>query len=94
MEKSDGEAEKVRSLLDDLLEKSRLYKDSNDYKKLLDFVVRLRNFAPFNGMLLQVQKPGLKLVRFGRELRVSSGAADSQPYASAIPTRLSALRIA
>jgi hypothetical protein len=25
---------------------------------LLDFVVRLRNFARFNAMLLQVQKPG------------------------------------
>jgi hypothetical protein len=41
---------------------------------LLDFVVRLRNFAPFNAMLLQIQKPGLTyaaseadwLARFGR----------------------------
>jgi len=31
------------------------------YKALLDFVVRLRNnFAPFNPMLLQLQKPGLR----------------------------------
>ncbi len=71
------EAEAARSLLDDLLEKSRLYKKSNDYQKLLDFVVRLRNFAPFNAMLLQVQKPGLSYAAserdwrelFGRELK-------------------------
>lgn len=53
------EDETARSLLDQLLSDSRLYAQSQDYKNLLDFVVRLRNFAPFNAMLLQVQKPGL-----------------------------------
>jgi hypothetical protein len=67
----------TRSLLDKLLEDSRLYRTSRDYKALLDFVVRLRNFAPFNAMLLQVQKPGLRYAasardwreRFGRRLK-------------------------
>ena len=49
----------ARYLLDKLLSDSRLYRKSKDYKALLDFVARLRNFAPFNAMLLQVQKPGL-----------------------------------
>jgi hypothetical protein len=49
----------VRSVLDHLLLDSRLYKYSKDYQELLDFVIRLRNFAPFNAMLLQIQKPGL-----------------------------------
>lgn len=53
------ETESARSLLDQLLVDSRLYTKSQDYKNLLDFVVRLRNFAPFNAMLLQIQKPGL-----------------------------------
>ena len=53
------ENEAARSLLDQLLTDSRLYTQSKDYKALLDFVVRLRNFAPFNATLLQVQKPGL-----------------------------------
>lgn len=65
----------ARSLLDQLLTESRLYRQSKDYKALLDFVVRLRNFAPFNAMLLQVQKPGLTYAasahdwwtRFGRK---------------------------
>ncbi|MDM0051406.1 ImmA/IrrE family metallo-endopeptidase [Variovorax sp. J22R115] len=49
----------TRSLLDQLLDDSRLYRKGGDYQALLDFVVRLRNFAPFNAMLLQIQKPGL-----------------------------------
>ncbi|MDP8981331.1 MAG: ImmA/IrrE family metallo-endopeptidase [Acidobacteriota bacterium] len=71
------ETEAARSLLDQLLTDSRLYTRSKDYKDLLDFVVKLRNFAPFNAMLLQVQKPGLSYAasahdwryRFGRETK-------------------------
>lgn len=71
------ETEAARSLLDQLLTDSRLYTQSKDYKALLDFVVKLRNFAPFNAMLLQVQKPGLSYaasaadwrVRFGRTIK-------------------------
>jgi hypothetical protein len=48
-----------RALLDAQLTDSKLYHTTKDYKDLLDFVVRLRNFAPFNAMLLQIQKPGL-----------------------------------
>ncbi len=48
-----------RNLLDQLLVESRLYKSSNEFKALLDFTCRLRNMAPFNAMLLQIQKPGL-----------------------------------
>jgi hypothetical protein len=68
------EHETARSFLNQLLIDSRLYKNSEDYKNLLDFVVKLRNFAPFNAMLLQIQKPGLSyaasahdwMTRFGR----------------------------
>lgn len=56
----DHDVAEARSLLDQLLTDSRLYTQSSDYKELLDFMVRLRNFAPFNAMLLQVQKPGLR----------------------------------
>lgn len=48
-----------RNLLDQLLVDSRLYKSSKEFKELLDFTIRLRNMAPFNAMLLQIQKPGL-----------------------------------
>ena len=63
----------ARSLLDQLLTDSRLYTQSRDYKALLDFVVRLRNFAPFNAMLLQVQKPGLSYAASARDWRERFG---------------------
>lgn len=56
-----------RSLLDQLLEDSRLYRKGADYKNLLDFAVRLRNFAPFNALLLQIQKPGLNHAASARD---------------------------
>jgi hypothetical protein len=69
------ETQVTRSLLDKLLTDSRLYTRSKEYRELLDFVARMRNFAPFNAMLLQVQKPGLRFAasahdwreRFGRK---------------------------
>ena len=54
-----GDDDVARSLLDQLLSDSKLYKSSESYKQLFAFVTRLRNVAPFNAMLLQVQKPGL-----------------------------------
>lgn len=53
------EYQEARTLLDKLLIQSRLYQSSNEFKELLDFAIRLRSMAPFNAMLLQIQKPGL-----------------------------------
>lgn len=61
------ETAEARTLLDQLLIDSRLYKTSKEYKDLLDFVVKLRNFAPFNAMLLQIQKPGLSYAASARD---------------------------
>jgi hypothetical protein len=67
------EVEATRTLLDALLTDSRLYHKTADYKALLDFVVRLRNFAPFNAMLLQVQKPGLTYAASAADWRIRFG---------------------
>ena len=61
------ETEVARSMLDQLLEDSRLYRKGSDYKNLLDFAVRLRNFAPFNALLLQIQKPGMNHAASARD---------------------------
>lgn len=63
----------ARSLLDRLITESRLYKTSKDYKELLDFVIRLRHIAPFNAMLLQIQKPGLQYAMSARDWREKFG---------------------
>jgi hypothetical protein len=59
-QESLDDTDAARSLLDQLLTDSLLFTQSKDFMELLDFVVHLRNFAPFNAMLLQIQKPGLK----------------------------------
>lgn len=69
--------ETSRNLLASLLEDSRLYHQSADFKTLMDFTTRLRNVAPFNAMLLHIQKPGIQYVatrydwcsRFGRTIK-------------------------
>lgn len=72
------ETKAARSLLDKLLEDSRIYTQSKDYKELLDFVIRLRNFAPFNAMLLQVQKPGLSYAASARDWRERFGRSPKE----------------
>ncbi len=66
----DSEQEE-RSLLDQLLEDSRLYKSGKDYLDLLDFISRMPNFAPFNALLLQIQKPGLRFAASKHEWRAA-----------------------
>jgi hypothetical protein len=72
------DTDSVRSLLDQLLEDSKLYTKSKDFKELLDFVVKLRNFAPFNAMLLQVQKPGLSYAASARDWRERFGRSPKE----------------
>lgn len=48
------------ALLDGLIAQAGLYRTSKQFIELLDFVTRLGNFAPFNAMILHIQKPGLR----------------------------------
>lgn len=48
-----------RAWLAEMLEQTRLYHSSQEYLDLLDFMARLRNFSPFNALLLRIQRPGL-----------------------------------
>ena len=48
-----------RALIEQLIAATRLYATSNAVKELLEFTINLRAFAPFNAMLLHIQKPGL-----------------------------------
>jgi hypothetical protein len=66
--------QRERALIEQLIAATRLYDSSIAVKELIDFTVRLRAFAPFNALLLHIQKPGLTYAttaadwhrRFGR----------------------------
>lgn len=78
----DADEANARALIDQLIAQTELYATSAAFEELLAFVVRLRAFAPFNAMLLHIQKPGLThaataadwLARFGRKPK-----ADARP---------------
>ena len=51
--------EPERALIEQLIAATKLYNSSDAIQDLFDFTIRLRAFAPFNAMLLHIQKPGL-----------------------------------
>jgi hypothetical protein len=56
---NETEEERERALIEQLIAATRLYESRASVKELMDFIIRLRAFAPFNAMLLHIQKPGL-----------------------------------
>ena len=70
-----GSADADRALIEQLIAETELYTTTEAFTELLGFVTKLRGFAPFNAMLLHIQKPGLThaasardwITRFGRK---------------------------
>jgi hypothetical protein len=56
---SEAEKPRERALIEQLIAATKLYDSSEAIKELFAFTIRLREFAPFNAMLLHIQKPGL-----------------------------------
>ena len=48
-----------RALIDQLIAATRLYDSRKALLELFAFTIRLRAFAPFNAMILHIQRPGL-----------------------------------
>ena len=55
----EAEPDRDRAIIDKLIADTRLYDSAKALKELLEFTARLRHIAPFNAMLLHIQKPGL-----------------------------------
>ena len=62
-----------RKLIERLIEATKLYNSSEAIKDLFDFTIRLRKFAPFNAMLLHIQKPGLTYAATATDWREKFG---------------------
>lgn len=60
-EVKDGKSGTLRAL-DELFALTQQYRRSAQFKNLLDFVSRFRLYAPYNAMLLHVQRPGATYV--------------------------------
>lgn len=55
------------SELDKLFEEVGTYRKSSDYYELLSFIKKFPNIAPYNAMLVHVQKPGSEFVASANE---------------------------
>ncbi len=58
MNKTEDKKQEI-SVLDELFIASRHYRTSEEYLELLNFIGRFRRYAPYNCMLLHIQKPTL-----------------------------------
>jgi len=55
-----GEAEvddEYQSTLDDLFRRSVLYRNSAQFREAIEFTARFRQYAPYNNLLVKLQKP-------------------------------------
>lgn len=68
-----NELKAAQSLINQLLIDSRLYASSADFDALMEFVVRMPKFAPFNAMLLNIQKPGISYAASAHEWQTEFG---------------------
>lgn len=50
-----------QALLDRLMNEAGLYRSGRAWQETLAFIARLPHIAPFNAMLLQIQRPGLRV---------------------------------
>jgi hypothetical protein len=66
-----------QSTLDDLVKKSKMFRNSAAFREAIQFVARFRDYAPFNNMLVKVQNPSCSFYasakdwksRFGRTIK-------------------------
>ena len=59
--------------LDKLFEEVGTYRTSSEYKELLQFIKKFRRIAPFNAMLLHIQKPGSTYVASASDWKIRFG---------------------
>lgn len=78
--------EEIKGLFEDI----RLFRSSAEARKLLDFIVRFPDLAPFNALLVHMQRPGCQYAttarewakRYGRRVRF-----DARPIVILMPFR-------
>lgn len=57
----------AKSELDRLFEDVKSYRTSNNFRKLLEFCRKFKHLAPFNAMMVQIQRPGCRYVLTSRQ---------------------------
>jgi len=61
--------EPIRREIDELFLEVRRYAASGEFRKLLVFVARFKEYAPYNAMLIYLQKPGARFLLTAKDWR-------------------------
>lgn len=67
--------EEARQSIDDLVREAHRYRSSKGYRNLLRFVSSFHGYAPYNAILVDIQKPGARYVATARRWRDHYGHA-------------------
>ncbi|MGW0288918.1 RNA-directed DNA polymerase [Streptomyces tuirus] len=57
-----SQADLAKASIDDLVRGAQRYRSSSDYLQMLEFVGRFKRYAPFNAMVVHIQRPGARYV--------------------------------
>ncbi len=76
-EQPRSSVEEAKASINSLLEQGQQYRSTAEYANLLSFIGRFRRYAPFNAMLVHMQRPGARYVltaarwrsQFGRVIK-------------------------
>ncbi|MFC8102920.1 RNA-directed DNA polymerase [Streptomyces sp. NPDC057363] len=64
-----SQADLAKASIDDLVRGAQRYRSSADYVQMLEFVGRFKRYAPFNAMVVHIQRPGARYVLSSSEWR-------------------------
>lgn len=65
----DAPKKEIMSSIDSLLRQSAAYRTTEDFKEMVGFMGRFRDYAPFNNMLVRLQNPTCSFYATGRDWR-------------------------
>jgi hypothetical protein len=57
----DASKQEKLLILDELFKHTKRYESSEEFRKLIDFVCKFPFLSPYNGMLVQLQRPGVQI---------------------------------
>jgi hypothetical protein len=64
-----GPAREIVSTIDALVQQSKVYRNSEAFREMVDFMGRFRDYAPFNNMLVRVQNPSCSFYATAKDWR-------------------------
>ena len=66
---ADAPRKEIASSIDSLLRHSNIYRDSQEFREMVSFMARFKDYAPYNNMLVRIQNPTCSFYATERDWR-------------------------